>query len=96
MSRLSFSPSEFALLAIVLQRLTAFLHVPNRDAAEFAAFAKEMYPLFHTLDFDVVRSRFSDEEVEKISIWDEYDRPVAEEVEFYTRLIASWQEDAQD
>jgi hypothetical protein len=96
MSRLSFSPREFALLAIVLQRLSAFLHVPNRDAAEFEAFAREMYPFLHALDFDVVRSRFSDEEVEKISIWDEHDRPVAEEVEFYARLIAIWQEDAKD
>lgn len=96
MSRLSFSPREFALLAIVLQRLSAFLHVPSRDAAEFEAFAEEIYPFLHTLDFDVVRSRFSDEEVEKISIWDEYDRPIAEEVEFYARLIASWQEDAKD
>lgn len=96
MSRLSFSPREFALLAIVFQRLSAFLHVPNRDAAEFEAFAKEMYPFLHTLDFDVVRRRFSDEEIEKISIWDEYDRPVAEEVEFYACLIANLQEVAKD
>lgn len=53
-------------------------------------------PFLHTLGFDVVRRRFSDEEIEKISIWDEYDRPVAEEVEFYACLIANLQEVAKD
>jgi hypothetical protein len=51
---------------MVVQRLTSFLHAPNRDAAGLDAFAREIYRFLHRLDFDIVSSRFSDEDVEKI------------------------------